>query len=92
MSLTAQDVRRLRICSQCGQLGVYKPYKSEIGVDLVVCTNSLRASGRVPDYQHPSCYESSGKDLLDLEKSETDAIRLCDVSTETMNRLMLRKS
>ena len=89
MSITAHDVRRIKVCSQCGELGIYKPTDAETEVPLVICTNTLRALGRSPDYQHPMCYAgASATKLTILPKEERDFIRLCDVTKKQMQVLI----
>ena len=87
--ISAHDVRRMKVCSLCGELGIYKPLSSEIDVPLVVCTNSLRSPGRVADFQHPTCY--AGTDtakLLLLPYAEREWIRVCDVTVEQMTEIV----
>ena len=92
MTITAHDVRRIKICSQCGEIGIYKPERAEVEVPLVICTNSLRAPGSVADYKHPACYAGSSlTKLVTLPKEERDAIRMCDVSTKAMKFLLQAK-
>jgi hypothetical protein len=89
MTITAHDVRRIKICSQCGEIGIYKPKKAEVELPLVICTNSLRAPGAVADYQHPMCYApNSHTPLMLLPKEERDTIRLCDVSKRAMQAIL----
>jgi hypothetical protein len=94
MTLTSHDVRRIKVCSQCGSIGIYKPKRSEVEVPLVICTNSLRANGKVADYQHIECYAPGERftklALLPLE--ELQAIRMCDVSMKTMKALLKVKA
>jgi hypothetical protein len=90
MTLTAHDVRRIKVCSQCGAIGIYKPKRSEVEVPLVICTNPLRANGKVADYQHIECYAPGErvKKLALLPMQELQAIRMCDVSMKTMRALL----
>lgn len=84
--MTSHDVRKMHVCSQCGKVGIYKPSQPDIEVPLLICTNSLRAPGRVADYQHPRCYEKKmGRaKLLAVSLRELAEIRMCDVSVRTM--------
>lgn len=87
--ITAHDVRRLHVCSLCGELGIHKPVRSQTFIGLVICTNTFRAPGRVADYQHPTCYAgASVTKLMILPREERDFIRICDVTTEQMKGLL----
>lgn len=89
MTLTAHDVRRIKICSWCGEMGVYKPTHAEIDVPLVICTNTERVLTRAADYQHPICYAGASlTKLMTLPKDERDFIRICDVSVYQMQILL----
>lgn len=88
--MNSHDVRRIKVCSVCGELGIHHPLKSEIDVPTVVCTNLLRAPGRVADYQHPTCYAgASVTKLMILEPEERDFIRLSDVTADQMKGLLV---
>lgn len=90
MTITAHDVRRIKICSACGELGIYKPKRTEVSLPIVVCTNSLRAPGMDADYQHPRCYAGgSTTKLIILPEEERGFIRLSDVSSSQMKGLMV---
>lgn len=91
--INAHDIRRVKVCSLCGELGVYRPLNSEIDVPLVICTNLLRAPSRMADYQHPTCYAgASVTKLMILEPDERGFIRICDVTAEQMDGLMVAAS
>ena len=92
MTLTAHDVRRIKVCSVCGEIGIYQPKRTEVAVPLVICTNSLAAPGHISDYQHIECFAPNERftKLATLPQSELEAIRMCDVSTKTMKRLLER--
>jgi len=91
--ITAHDVRRIKQCSLCGELGIYKPLKAEVDIPVVICTNLLRAPGRVADFQHPTCYAgASVTKLMILPPEERDFIRICDVTAEQMSGLLVSKS
>jgi hypothetical protein len=93
MTITAHDVRRMKICSFCGELGIWRPTRSETDVPLVICTNLLRAPGRVADFQHPWCYAgASVTKLMILEREELDYIRICDVTPEQMEGILVRRN
>ena len=88
--ITAHDVRRMKQCSVCGEIGVYRPLKAEIEVPVVICTNLLRAPGRMADYQHPTCYAgASVTKLMIIEPEERDFIRLSDVTVDQMKGLLV---
>lgn len=87
--ITSHDVRRIKVCSVCGELGIYKPLKPEVEVPIVICTNVLRAPGRVADFQHPTCYAgASVTKLMILLPEERDFIRLSDVTAAQMKGLL----
>ena len=90
MTITAHDVRRIKICSSCGEIGIYQPPRAGVGVPIVICTNSLRAPGAAADYKHPVCYAgASVTKLMILPKDELDCIRICDVSEEQMKGILV---
>ena len=81
-TMTSHDVRRMKLCSVCSSIGVYKPKDPVIDVALVVA---------VPDgpYAHPRC--CGLETLMALSDCEIEYIRLCDVSQRTMAALMRRR-
>ena len=91
--ITSHDMRRIKVCSLCGELGIYRPLNAEVDVPLVICTNLLRAPGRVADYQHPTCHAgASVTKLMILPPEERDFIRICDVTADQMNGLLVSKA
>lgn len=87
--MNSRDVRHMKQCSQCGELGIYKPREnSDVEMPLVICTNSLRTPGRSADYQHPECY---GADTVFLPDDELIAIRICDVCSKTMRKILAKR-
>lgn len=87
--ITSNDVRRIKMCSTCGELGIYQPRKPGIEMQLVVCTNSLRAPGRAADYKHPMCHAgASVTKLMILPPEERGFIRICDVTEAQMKGLL----
>lgn len=88
--MNSHDIRRIKVCSVCGELGIHRPLKPEIDVPVVICTNLLRAPGRVADYQHPTCYAgASVTKLMILEPEERDFIRISDVTLAQMKGLLV---
>jgi len=89
MSLTSHDVRRIKVCSMCGELGIHRPVNSEADLPIVVCTNLLRAPGVTADFQHPTCYAGANvKKLTTLPPEELDFIRICDVTISQMKGIL----
>ena len=88
--ITSHDMRRIKVCSLCGELGIYRPLKAEVDVPLVICTNLFRAPGRVADFQHPTCYAGASiTKLMILPPEERGFIRLCDVTSDQMDGLLV---
>jgi hypothetical protein len=78
---TAHDVRKLHLCSECGKLGAYgHELATKIDAPLVLCTGRKK-------YTHPGCMRI--EHLVLLSQSELDEVRLCDVSAQTMETILL---
>lgn len=96
--LTSHEVRRLRVCCICQQIGIYQPTRAEVDVPTVVMVNSTREQAstvkneRQKSYCHPRCYikRMGAAKLLGLHDSELNHIRMDDVPDYVMRRLMKR--
>jgi len=88
--MNSHDIRRIKICSLCGELGIWHPLETEADVPLVICTNIFRAPGRVADFQHPTCYAgASVTKLMTLTPKERGFIRIGDVTADQMDGLLV---
>lgn len=77
--MKAHDVRRMATCRACGELGFERiAYDDELAP-------LLRHNGGL---YHPQCLPDGV--LLELPADELKRVRLCDVDTPTMRKLLAR--
>ena len=90
--MTSHDVRRLKTCCLCQNLGINLPANPGIEFPLVICIHSDAVVRKQRKYVHPLCYvrEMGTDKLLTLPQKELDSIRLCDVTVGIMRRLLRR--
>lgn len=88
--MTSHDVRSLRQCCLCHDLGAYRPKSAGINWPIVVCLHSDIISPPDRKYAHPNCYlqEMGLRKLLSLPIAELNNIRLCDVPPRTMQAIL----
>jgi hypothetical protein len=78
---TSHDVRRLHLCSECGEIGA-------VGVELANRINAplVMTTGR-QQWAHPRCMRI--EHLVLLSREQLGEIRLCDVDPHTMETILL---
>ena len=81
--MNSHDVRRLKVCRECSQIGMYRPRNPEVPWPLVVQVEN-------GEFAHPGCMRT--KAILKLPDTELGAIRLSDVSRRTMQAILKRRS
>lgn len=93
--LTVKDVRKLRLCCICHEIGIYQPERSELTIPLVVCIHStaqdpLTVKKTQRSFCHPRCYANTMgvEKLLGLHANELGHIRLGDVTSKIMTSLI----
>ena len=79
--MKSHDVRRMRTCAECGELGILD---AEPGDDLPALLRI--GSGRGQKVKHPRCFDIST--LMVLSRKELDHVRLCDVDPDVMRCLL----
>lgn len=82
--MTCHEVRKMHLCSVCGNVGIHAPKDSTTELEIVIAVSGV--------YAHPRCYQRKYglKGLLSVEDGELENIRLCDVSLRTMVALVRR--
>lgn len=94
--LTVKDVRNLKVCVFCEEVGIYQPQHSELNIPLLVCMHSTETTPlTVPksrrSFAHPRChieyFKGPGK-LLTLHRDELEHIRISDVPRSVMMKLL----
>ena len=87
--LTAHDVRKLRVCILCKELGIYRPNKPLIDIPTVV--NVQKTGGT--QFCHPICYynEMGRAALCALPDAELNYIRLSDVGVKIMSAIVKKQ-
>jgi hypothetical protein len=88
--MNSHDVRRLRVCCLCQELGIHRPNNIGTNFSLVICIHTTNVPNRERKYAHPNCYvkEMGVGKLLALPRAELDEIRLCDVPVGVMRKLV----
>ncbi len=88
--MNVHEVRKLRVCLLCSKVGIYKPSDPTTAIPLLICVHGDAVPKRDRRYVHPRCYvrEMGIKKLVTLPVTELEAIRIGDVSKQTMKAIL----